>query len=226
MIIIGADLSMTSPGLVKAVTNNKLDFECVDWIGFTSVNKTGKIYKDNIVTYKKFDNYIDRSLFMKDKIKEFVIGSEYQPCVDYVAIEDYAFNAVGKSYHIGEFSGMIKTMFYEMGIPVRLYDIVNIKMFATENGNADKIKIGDAFNKYDGVDKIGLTKLDDYKSPKSDVIDAWYIVKLLQTELKLRHGLVKLQDLSLKTIEVFNRVTKSNKENILVRPFLVKAGCK
>jgi Holliday junction resolvasome RuvABC endonuclease subunit len=231
MIIAGLDISLVSPGVVKFVLDDSdLSIDNIDWIGFTEVKKIAELYPNNLFYYKMgksgLNTYLDRSEFICNEITTFLNG------VDCVAIEDYSFGSVGKSFHIGEFTGLIKRTFYNQYVPIRLYGIKEIKKFGAGNGNADKIMMGDKFKELNTsrypVDKrdifaYELSALDDYKSPKADVVDAYYITEFLLMELKLRRGLIDLKNLSEKRIEVFNSTTKTNPENLLCRPFLAKA---
>jgi Holliday junction resolvasome RuvABC endonuclease subunit len=219
MIIAGLDLSLTSSGIVKFLLNDNLCVESNSWLGFTDIIKIAKLYPNNLCFYKigknGIDNYIDRSNFMLYTI------NRYLDDVNYIAIEDYSYNSTGKNYHIGGFIEQVKKDFYYKNVPIRLYDITSIKKFATGNGNADKIMICDHFNVVDSM-RIDISKLPEYKSPKTDIVDAWYITCLLLLELKLRKGLISLKELDQNEISIFNRVTKSNPVNLLDRPFMKK----
>jgi len=151
---------------------------------------------------------------MYDGIFKFINNAEY------VAIEDYALGAKGRVFDIAEFTGGLKLKLYEGGYNIRLYSIGTIKMFATTKGDAKKPVMQEYFEKEKGIPD--LSKLPDGKSPKADVIDAYFITKLLQMEMKLRHGIVTLQQLTLEQIRVFNRVTKANPVNLLAQDFLTK----
>jgi hypothetical protein len=98
---------------------------------------------------------------------------------------------------------------------------------ATGRGNADKLAMYDAFMQIPVEQRIDISTLpvvetSKGKSPTSDIIDAFYITKLLQTELKLRRGLLSLKDMSEDINWIFNRVTKTSDENILTREFIKK----
>jgi Holliday junction resolvasome RuvABC endonuclease subunit len=136
---------------------------------------------------------------------------------DVVAIEGYAFCAKGKVFNIAEATYALKEKIYENGNKLRIYEPTTIKKFSTEIGNADKEKMNECFiaTNHDYV----LEHLPS-GSPREDIIDAFYVCKLLQTELKLRKGLIQLKELSEKQIECFNQASKSNPENILVRKFI------
>jgi hypothetical protein len=150
---------------------------------------------------------------MQDKIFDFVSAC------DYVGIENYAFNATGMVFNIGEFVGTLKQKLYREHYLMRLFEPTVIKMYATKKGNSDKIRMCDEYDKYnDG--QLDLSSLPQYKSPKEDIVDAYYICKLLRLELMLRKGLIELKQLNEVEIKIFNRCTKANPVNILARGFL------
>jgi hypothetical protein len=228
MIIAGLDVSLTSPGIVKArLDDTTLDIIELDWCGFTTVIKDKKKCP-SLFLYKKFNNYFERSIWMLDHILSFMFnwGGIYK-VADYVAIEDYAFSSTGKSFHIGGFTEMVKMEIYKKEISMRLYDITLIKKLATWRGNADKLAMYDEFMNIPLEHRIDISKLPPVtkphgKSPTSDIIDAYYIMSLLHTELKLRRGLLSLRDMSENMNWIFNRVTKTSDENILTRDFIKK----
>lgn len=227
MIIAGLDVSLTSPGVVKAVLDDStLDIVDMTWLGFTTVAKDHKNSKGSLKFYKKFPNYFERSIYIRDSILYFLFGKS---CfVDYAAFEDYPYGGVsGQVFHIGGFTEIIKLELYQLGASLRLYDITLIKKLATFRGNADKLAMYDEFINIPVEHRIDISDLPKVetskgKSPTSDIIDAYYIMKLLQTELKLRRGLLSLRDMSENMNWIFNRVTKTSDENILTREFIKK----
>jgi len=223
MIIVGIDYSMSSPGLVKCELDDNLDIIRSDYAGYSSVLKTSKL-DSNITHFKKemFNNNLDRFLKLSQLSIDF-INSWGTP--DYVAIEDYAMGSnSGMNFTIGEATMAMKTLVYNSGSKFRLYSPSAIKKFATGKGNAKKFDMKDAYDKLDhqSVGYFDLSHLPENKNPSEDIIDAYWIMTLLKTELKIRAGLISLKDLNLKQIEVFNSVTKGNPENLLTRDFLTK----
>lgn len=220
MIIGALDYSISSPGVCKFELNENLDIIKKDFLTFTASKKYEK--KSNIIYYnlkKDFKDNIERKLWLKDHIINFLKDTEY------LGIEDYAFSATGKIFDIAEGCGITKSFLYNKGIKLRLYDPPSIKKFATLKGNADKILMEEYYEK--NKDKFNLNFLPmvkDKKSnnPKDNVIDAFFIGKLLQLELKIRYGIVLLKDLNFKHIEIFNQISKAHKINLLVRDFIEK----
>jgi len=257
MRIAGLDLSINGTGIVCVELDNDLNVLSQDYLGFTSVKK---LVTDKILFFKKenFSDYIEKNLWVLEKIKDFIKD------VEYVSIEDYALNAKGRVFDIGEYTGLIKHVLYAEDKKIRLYDPLSIKLFACGTGNTkidktfmqyayeqkenfkefmssdemkavcDALRIKNETENEEEKNKrkfffkemfgekssLEFKSLPDYKSPKADVIDAYYILKMLQLELKLRKAKISLSDLPEYIIKVFNRVTKSRPINILATPFL------
>jgi len=216
MKIVGCDPSINSSGIYMMELDDKtLDIIDQDYMGFTQVKKNSS---DKIYHYKKkdFKNNIDQYIWMINHIMSFINFP------DYVAIEGYAYAATGRVFEIGEFCGLIKYRIYRQGIKMRILEPTVVKLYATGKGNVDKIHMCDEYEKYnDG--QINLDTLPQYKT-KEDIVDAYYICKLLRLELMLRRGLILLEQLTETEIRIFNRCTKQNPENILSRGFIGKQG--
>jgi len=220
MFICGIDYSISSPAVVKAELNDDLDIVSIDYMSFSSTLKNCKLDERLHHNAKKnFRNDMDRFYFLKNKVEGFIYGGDIP---EYIAIEGYAMGANGKVFNIAEATMLTKSMIYDKGTPLRIYTPSAIKKFATGKGNANKEAMFKQFNN-DSHPFLDLSHLQDLKNPQEDIIDSYFIMKLLQTELKLRFGIMNLKELSQKQIEVFNAVSKSNPTNILVTDFLQKA---
>jgi Holliday junction resolvasome RuvABC endonuclease subunit len=212
MKIAGIDYSANCPGVVVLDLNDDLSIAGKEFVSFTQKKKD---IADNIFYYKKkdFDNVYQQYIWIRDKIISYVSDCEY------VAFEDYAYAAKGKVFNIAETTAIMKLWLIENGKKLRRYDPNSIKMFATGNGNAGKELMIGAYEKLPEADRFDLSGLSTIKT-KEDICDAYWCSQLLLLELKLRRGLVRLKDYPEKTIKIFNRVTKSYPENILVRNFI------
>jgi Holliday junction resolvasome RuvABC endonuclease subunit len=211
MIIVGIDPSINGTGVVKFYLDPvDLKLGDMEYMGFTQVKKHSS---NKIIHYRKkdFENNLDQNLFMYDEIRDFCEDAEY------IAIEDYAYSATGKVFNIAEYVGGLKMDLYLEGKKIRMIEPTVVKKYAVGRGSCDKISMEDEYMKND---VLGLSKLPEYKSPKLDIVDAFYIAKYLQLELQLRFGYILLKNLSQEHIQIFNRVTKSNPVNILARDFL------
>ncbi|MFW6219538.1 MAG: hypothetical protein ACOC33_01590 [bacterium] len=213
--IAGIDYSKNSPAVVILKLDNDFNIKDFDYIGFSSVKKIATS-NNKILYYKKdqFNNDYDKAIWLRDCIMDKLSS------VDFIAFEGYAFGASGKVFDIAETTAIMKVKLYEEGYPLRIYEPTVIKMFATGKGNAGKVEMNEAYKKI--FDPLELFQLPELKSPKEDLIDAFYVCKLLQLELKLRYGIIDLKSLPIKQIEIFNRCTKSNPTNILSRDFITK----
>lgn len=229
MNICGLDLSPTSPGLVKCELDDGLNIVSTERLGFCGVSKK-KLEKEtaskNIFHYDKDLQRYDRFNFILSRIFDFCKN------VEYAAIEDYAYGGSGDLTQISEFAGAVKFFLYHQNTSIRLVDPQTVKYFSTGAGIATKKQMYDSYvssiwNIIEKVDVNDLPILPASKeksgiSPTSDIIDSWFLMKVLHTELQLRKGLIKLSDLSDNQIKVFNRTTKAFPENILVRDFIKK----
>lgn len=216
MKIAAIDYSKNSPGVVKSTFDDNFNIIEIDYIGFTQIKKFSKL--NNIIYYNTFKDDLEKAQWFRENIINFISD------IHYCAFEGYSFASKGKLFDIAESTACIKYAIYDKYIPIRLYDPSTIKLFSANKGNADKIMMTDAFDSINDNLKPNLLNFPKYKSPTTDIIDAYFIMKLLYLELKLRYGLIELKSLDLTTIEIFNRVTRTYPENILVRPFLLKAN--
>jgi hypothetical protein len=111
------------------------------------------------------------------------------PNVRAVAIEDYAFSATGRVFHIGEHTGVLKYLLYKNGYAVKSIPPTVIKKFATGKGNADKPRMTDAFlNAYPSAQAWRSVffprtapNASPAKSPLADLADAYWIAKYAAT---------------------------------------------
>lgn len=220
MKIVGLDLSINSSGMVKFTLDDDFNIIETDYRGFTSVkkNESGKVFH---YRKKDFPTNLHQNEWMLQHVLEFIDD------VDYVAIEDYAYSATGKVFHIAEWCGNVKYHAFLRNKKIRLIDPNSVKMFATSRGNCDKLSMAEAYSKLDDDYKVNLLNYPPVTktagaSPTSDIIDAFYLAKILYYELKLRHGLISMSNLPEHEIRVFNRCTKSNPVNLLDREFIQK----
>ncbi len=220
MFICGIDYSISSPAVVKAELDSNLDIIGIDYISFSSTMKNCKL-DDHLVhnARKNFRDDMERFQFLRDNVIEFMYNGD-DP--EYAAIEGYAMGGMGKVFNIAEATVLTKSAIYDHGTPLRIYTPSAIKKFAAGNGTAGKVTMFEQFNKEEEA-MLDLSHLTDLKNPQEDIIDAYWIMKLLQTELKLREGLIPLKTLSSKKIEVFNAVSKANPQNLLTRDFIKKS---
>lgn len=96
-----------------------------------------------------------------------------------VWIEDYAFAAKGKVFHIGENTGLLKHKLWMKGIPYHVVAPAAVKKFATGKGTADKLEMYSTFVSeidHDIMVESG-SKQATPGSPFADLADAYFIAK-------------------------------------------------
>ncbi len=245
--IIGLDLSLTSPAYVKLAFSDKLEIQQYGYI--TDRKKFVRIAKDpKCISY--FCKGIDKESETRDihiarrryeissKISSILLENS-DPML--VSIEGYSYG-VGSGHssrlvEIAEVTGIIRNNLYTKNIPLRIYDPMTIKLFATDNGHAKKFQMVNAA-KYEGFEledslfilgnkfanplfaRNDEAVYHDLAGPGVDIADAFHVANLARVELLLRNGILKLDSLTDRVRRVFLRTTKSNPENLLVSPFV------
>lgn len=227
MRIVGLDISLNTTGIVAGIIENK-KFIMKHKKVFTNIKSNYKKDKDTFILYKlpskaTQSEKMERLNFVVSYITKYI--NRVKP--DYVAMEDYAFNAMGQVFDIGELIGNIKLFLFQKGIPFRTYAPTSLKMFIADNGNAKKPQMVSAVNRKFNIDfteyiheNKGGTSKKFVGDSGFDLADAYSLCELLTTELLLRNGELALSDLGKKQVQVFNTVTKSNPINILARGFI------
>ena len=147
----------------------------------------------------------------------------------YFAVEDYAQAAKGPTHQIGEAGGLLRLRLLWSGA-VRLYNTMDLKLFATNRGNAKKDEElrPAVLATYAGTDfaQLVATLLEREVSNDvvGDMVDAYVLARLLMTELRLRSGVERMQDLGEGPRRVFLRATEKQRVNVLDRPFVTAEG--
>lgn len=114
-----------------------------------------------------------------NQVAWWVLGCLSAYTVKMIVIEDYAFAAKGRVFHIGENTGILKHHLWSNRWSYKVVAPTAIKKFATGKGNAKKDMMIDQFIKDTGVDlpEIIGTKGIQSDSPTSDIVDAFYVCK-------------------------------------------------
>ncbi len=193
MIIAGIDYSMTCPCICLHDTDTEFTFEnCF----FSFI--TDKKYLDGQLMDNVGGHYLNRKDFADDivrfeAISHWAILSMAQ--VKRAALEGYSMGSRGRTFNIGENTGVLKNKMYAAGIELDIYSPKEIKMFAVNNTPLDFTKVNK--NKIDkdqmfkiffdetGVDlpKILTPKKKKIDSPVGDITDSFYICKLLKESI-------------------------------------------
>ena len=124
---------------------------------------------------KSFTNECERYSMISDWALQIV-----SDC-DLICIEDYAFAAKGKVFHIGENTGVLKYRLWSAEPKLNYVSVppTKIKKFGTGRGNARKEEVYAAFTAETHIDLLQTlqVKAKQIKSPVSDVADSYYICK-------------------------------------------------
>ena len=243
MRIVGIDISLNHVGIVSLdsetgqvfdwfyVTDKKKHYTDKDHCSWLHFSKTIKADKD---TYNAY-----RAEFMMMAIHRFLQYQNIKSTETYVALENYAYGSVSRSvYQIGELGGVIRHLIFCSYRKMRYYDPTSVKKFATSNGHAFKkdmvqAALDNGFSILDDeklwvnttkiVKRLGVKeKVPELGGPVTDLADAYFLARMLETELNLRAGTVLLENLPEHKRDLFLRVTKSNPVNILAMPFIHK----
>ncbi len=231
MIIFGGDISMNGTGLTKLVIDDKFNVVEKDYLSFTHTKYISENSNGKVLYWKpeQFSNYIEKNKWFHDHIVKFLAGAEYG------AIENYSFASVGQTFHIGEFTGVLKYLLYEMNIKIRMFAPTVVKKFASSYGGEGKTLVVDAYNLLPMSERFDLEYLLEpnspkkkpnrdrqYESPTSDIVDSYWLSQCLLMELKLRNGILKVTDLDKKKKEIFYNIPKKSKINVIDSEFLQK----
>lgn len=178
---VGLDLSMTRPGI--CMDNVRDGFYCV---AYANPDK---------------DRYIHRIARFHGIVK--ILIHKMKPALrtpsnTIIMMEDYAFGASGKTFEIGEMSGILKwRLFYECGIRpenLLLCSNTHLKMFACNKGNAAKeLIIKECYKKW---------RFDTDDNNEADAFVLWKIVRSLNNP----KGITKYQK------DVIERIRKYNQK--------------
>lgn len=168
--VVGIDYSTSSPCICISAGND------YDFHYLTKVKKHvgEKEFDYGIIegTYlpKQFDSKIEQYSFIANWAID--VLDRYTPEV--VWLEDYAFAATGKVFHIGENTGILKYRLMKKEIPYRVVAPTTVKSSTIGKGNASKDDVIQNFNRvfqtniYDVVDTSTL-------NPVSDIADSYHI---------------------------------------------------
>lgn len=135
-------------------------------------------------------------------------------CKIVVAIEGYAFSKRSRGLH--EIHGLVEAIkqgLWDKEIPFRIYDPLSVKLAATGDGKAEKADMQQAcFSKY-GI------KFSAENDPGGNLADALLLASLLYTEIAVRDGVVKLDQLNPDLRSVLLRTTNNEPLAPISRPF-------
>lgn len=105
-----------------------------------------------------------RLIEIRELVREIVSGA------DIVVIEGYAYAMANQAHQIGELGGVLRTMFYEMGLKWVEVNPSLVKKYATGKGNAKKEEIA-----------VAIYKRWGREFPTNDEADAFVLASIGQS---------------------------------------------
>ena len=177
--VAGIDYSLTSPAIcVAKVIDNEIKFENCKF-HFLKQNKSHKSlgevffaydypeYSDDIERFSKLASWtIECVRWFDDRASE-------------IYLEDYAFAATGRVFHIAENMGILKKQLRETKFKYITIPPTVVKKHATGKGHANKELMYDTFLTESHVDLQSQLspKSTKISNPVSDIVDSFYICK-------------------------------------------------
>jgi hypothetical protein len=208
--LVGVDYSYSCPGISVWEGNFSTPF-IEGKLTHLSIFENTKKYKDgDNLFFKEVPSglpLISKFSFIANSVIDFVSPTNE---FTFAAIEDYSFNSMfGRTFTIGENTGILKSKLFEKDIPFKLYSPTLIKRFAKENNVKIAIDCSEGKLNNDGSPRIGaigkntmheilcwkmgirfetLWNLKKYQSPLSDIIDSYWILYLLWLDMKVHRN--------------------------------------
>ena len=167
--IAGIDYSTSSPSICINVGQD------IDFHYLTTVKKNCKFEENGVFTFAgthlpKFSLKTQQY----DFIARWAISVLDRYELDHIFIEDYAFAATGKVFHIGENTGLLKHKLFKRDWAFQVVAPTMVKRFATTKGNANKQDMLDRFNMDNNIDLREALNIKT-ENPISDIVDSYYI---------------------------------------------------
>lgn len=175
MTFVGIDYSLSCPAI--CVCTGEFHVSNCKFYYFTTDKKRAAIKNDWIEGSFQPSFSCDQERF--SAISDWTL-SKIPLTTKKIVIEDYAFAAKGRVFHIGENCGYLKINLWKCGLPFEVVPPPTLKKFATGFGNAQKERMIRAFEDETGIDlhKILLTEFTKKSSPTDDVADAYFLCKM------------------------------------------------
>lgn len=169
MIISAIDFSMTSPAICVYDTSTEIKFDNCIFYNISNIKK--KPYRKNI-------HYTEMPFFKCDEERFDILSNWALEAIQInfcknVIMEGYSFGSKSsRIFQIGENGGVLKHKLYINGISIKLIPPTEVKKHFNGKGNANKDGMIDSLKTQENI-----TLSSDSKSPTSDIVDAYAILK-------------------------------------------------
>ena len=186
MIIAGVDYSLRGPAVcIYNSSSGAFGHKSCSFYFLTNTQKYAKTFSPNIIgeRFHKWDCETSRYETIADWACDKLVGCEQ------VALEGYAYGAKGnRLFQIAENTGVLKYKLFLLMMPIEIVSPSEVKKFATGKGNANKLDMHSAFVKDTQINLKQEISPDqkDISNPVSDIVDSFYICKLLHDKIKIK----------------------------------------
>lgn len=182
--IAGIDYSLRGPSvcIFPGEHVEKFTFDACQIYFLNDVKRYAKKWNHNIFgeTFKPWDADEERYESIADWAMDKLIGCER------IALEGYSYGSRGnRLFQIAENTGVLKYKIFQTGRPLDIIPPTEVKKFATGKGNANKDQMHVEFVRETSYKiKTEMSpKSKDITNPVSDIVDSYYICKLLYSRL-------------------------------------------
>lgn len=167
-IFAGIDYSMTSPSIAVWDPKTPFTFDNIKMYNYYTVKKYegtfGKAGNISILMQDKHDDNAPRFKALSQWAKAILMLHH----VTDASLEDYAMGAKGAVFHIGENTGILKQVLFDLKIKLLTPKPTEVKKIWAGKGNAKKPEMIEKFNQ---VFKVKMHDLLDAPKPDAKPID-------------------------------------------------------
>ena len=185
--VVGIDYSTTSPCMCFSIDNALYDY---DFYYLTNRKKlVGSFDTDKfLISGEPAPDHWDKTRRYK-YISDWAMDILSRYDITRVYLEDYAFAATGRVFHIGENTGILKYRLLKREIQYEEVAPTVIKKWAVGKGNASKQDLIEHFNKEHNVNLYDVLGTEQ-DNPISDIVDSYNICsygrKIISDSLNLK----------------------------------------
>ena len=176
--VAGIDYSLTSPAIcIAEIINSYITFDNCKFHYMKQNKSQGSFDKIFAYEYPEYTDDIDRFSKLASWTIECIRWFDDRASEIY--LEDYAFAATGRVFHIAENMGILKKQLRETKFKYITIPPTVIKKHATGKGNANKELMYETFLSESHVDLQSQLspKSTKISNPVSDIVDSFYICK-------------------------------------------------
>jgi len=178
MIYTGIDYSLTSPAV--CVYNDAHPFSFYNCQFYVMSDKKLKCQLPANMYFQSHPKWHDTNERYHNIASFFIPNIESSKKI---YIEDYAFAAKGKVFHIAENTQVLQYNLWKKNIYYSKISPATLKKFATGKGNANKEAMYESFKEQETVDLKWIFGLKKTDSPISDIVDAFFLCKYAVSNL-------------------------------------------